>query len=90
MCECPKCHMLGLHLMPFVATFTEEKPGVRVTIEELPRVLWYDGRPDDLSVKQAVRTHHEYTLVSVEIDRIVRECVFCSHSWYQELRRRTL
>jgi hypothetical protein len=89
-CECPKCNMLGLHLMPYIATTTESKPGVKLHIEEIPvTVRWYDERLDTGS-KPMIRTTHEYTLVTVEIDMLGRECAFCRYEWFQEIRRRTV
>ena len=89
-CECPKCRMLGLHLMPYTVTFTDTKPGMKVHMEEIqPTAVWYDGR-EDTGSKPMIRTTYEYAIVEIEIDRIARECAFCRHEWWQELRRRTV
>jgi hypothetical protein len=44
----------------------------------------------DTGSKPMIRTTHEYTLVTVEIDMLGRECAFCRYEWFQEIRRRTV
>lgn len=89
-CECPGCHMLGLHLMPMEGTLVESKPGMKLHIEEVyMNTVWYDNR-DSGPEKPMIRTTQEYTLVTTEIRMLVRECAFCRHTWQQEIGRKTV
>lgn len=81
-CECPKCHKLGLHYM--AKTFTDTKVSVEKWAEliKVPsEVLWYDERdssPTELKVK------YVYKETAFHTEQIVRECFYCSHVFYQD------
>lgn len=89
-CECPLCHMTGLHLMPRVRSYTDRQPGLKAHIEEIPiTATWYDDR-EDTGSKPMVRTTWETSIIETYVHEIVRECAFCHHEWFEEWKRRTL
>lgn len=80
-CECPKCHKLGLHYMAEVDTEVRVETKKWTELVEVPgSVMWYDERekePMELRVKYHFKETKFYT------ECVVRECWYCSHVFYQ-------
>lgn len=80
-CECPKCHMLGLHLMADTRTKVVSRVVDWVTLVEVPTVQWYDQR--ELKPVTELKTKHELRETRIEKTWVIRECFYCGHQFDQ-------
>lgn len=84
-CECPQCHMLGLHLMAEVTTQVTQEVKKWCEMVEVPsKYAWYDNRDEpaiELKPRYLMKVTNYYT------ESVVRECAFCSHKFSQEWKQ---
>lgn len=79
-CECPKCRILGLHLMPRVRTWSDRRTTRIAQLVEVPRTMWYDFREGPVAPVE-LKVVYKIGEVVTEHQEIVRECFMCGHEW---------
>lgn len=91
-CECPSCHKLGLHYMPYQVTESrvEYKMANWVQLVEVPVVQWYDDREEKPLTELRTRKHTGYREIEKETTYIYRECWYCAHQWTQTWKEETV
>ena len=81
-CECPQCHVLGLHYMAKIHTDINIEVKRWCEIVEVPsNYVWYDDR-DEPAIELKAKYFNKETKFYTE--QVVRECFYCSHVFYQD------